>query len=237
MRLNATMTQNVVTYTVEIVTDNRSWKLLPYLTANVRFTMDRRDDVLAVPNAALRWSPPGPSHVAVRARATGDRADRMRSSGPARGESPRVAGRAIGPRRRTPRSRGTVWVLDQGQLQPVAVRAGLTRRHDHRGRGRRPPRGRQVVVGEQVAGGAPGPEASNPFAPHDSVRRRRRTAALTAGRRTHHGHRPLIKLEEIRRTFHLGEIDVPVAAGHLARRSTAASWSRSSGRPARARAR
>ena len=37
IRLNATMTQNVVTYTVEVVTDNSNGKLLPYLTANVNF--------------------------------------------------------------------------------------------------------------------------------------------------------------------------------------------------------
>jgi len=59
VRLNATMTQNVVTYTVEIVTSNADLKLLPYLTANVRFITDQREQVLTVPNAALRWSPIG----------------------------------------------------------------------------------------------------------------------------------------------------------------------------------
>jgi HlyD family secretion protein len=57
VRLNATMTQNVVTYTVEVVTDNSSGKLLPYLTANVNFETNRRDNVLQVANAALRWQP------------------------------------------------------------------------------------------------------------------------------------------------------------------------------------
>ena len=51
------MTQNVVTYTVEIITDNSSGKLLPYLTANVTFIVGERKDVLLVPNAALRWTP------------------------------------------------------------------------------------------------------------------------------------------------------------------------------------
>jgi HlyD family secretion protein len=37
IRLNATMTQNVVTYTVVVVTDNLDGKLLPYLTANLQF--------------------------------------------------------------------------------------------------------------------------------------------------------------------------------------------------------
>ena len=66
IRLNATMTQNIVTYTVVVTTDNSSGKLLPYLTANVQFEVDERSGVLLVPNAALRWKPeasqvdPGP---------------------------------------------------------------------------------------------------------------------------------------------------------------------------------
>ena len=55
VRLNATMTQNVVTYTVEVSTDNTSGKLLPYLTANVKFIVGDRRHVLVVPNAACRW--------------------------------------------------------------------------------------------------------------------------------------------------------------------------------------
>ncbi|MBR2373195.1 MAG: efflux RND transporter periplasmic adaptor subunit [Lentisphaeria bacterium] len=57
VRLNATMSQNVVTYIVEISADNRSGKLLPYLTANVRFIKASRDNVLTVSNAALRFQP------------------------------------------------------------------------------------------------------------------------------------------------------------------------------------
>jgi HlyD family secretion protein len=57
VRLNAGMTQNVVTYTVEVTTDNSDGKLLPYLTANVKFETARAEDALLVPNAALRWAP------------------------------------------------------------------------------------------------------------------------------------------------------------------------------------
>ncbi len=57
IRLNAIMTQNVVTYTVEVTTDNADGKLLPYLTANAQFEVSRRTGVLLVPNAALRWFP------------------------------------------------------------------------------------------------------------------------------------------------------------------------------------
>ena len=57
IRMNAQMTQNVVTYTVIVTTNNSNGKLLPYLTANVQFEVDRRSDILLVPNAALRWTP------------------------------------------------------------------------------------------------------------------------------------------------------------------------------------
>ena len=56
-RLNASMTQNVVTYTVVVETDNADQKLLPYLTANLTFEVDRHQNSLKVPNAALRWKP------------------------------------------------------------------------------------------------------------------------------------------------------------------------------------
>jgi multidrug efflux pump subunit AcrA (membrane-fusion protein) len=56
-RLNAAMTQNVVTYTVVIDVDNSDLKLLPYLTADVYFEVDSRKDALLVPNAALRFKP------------------------------------------------------------------------------------------------------------------------------------------------------------------------------------
>ena len=57
IRLNASMAQNVVTYIVEVSADNSSGRLLPYLTANVKFEVTDRQNVLLVPNAALRWTP------------------------------------------------------------------------------------------------------------------------------------------------------------------------------------
>jgi HlyD family secretion protein len=59
IRLNATNVQNVVVYTVEVVTDNQDGKLLPYMTANLQFEVDRRPNALLVPNTALRFKPSG----------------------------------------------------------------------------------------------------------------------------------------------------------------------------------
>lgn len=59
IRLNATMTQSVVTYTVVASVDNSTGKLLPYLTANLRFIVNERKQALSVPSAAMRWQPSG----------------------------------------------------------------------------------------------------------------------------------------------------------------------------------
>ena len=68
IRLNATMTQNVVTYTVVVTTENKDMRLLPYMTANLNFEIEHHSDVLKVPNAALRWKP-RPAQIAPDIRA------------------------------------------------------------------------------------------------------------------------------------------------------------------------
>ncbi|MCB1624538.1 MAG: efflux RND transporter periplasmic adaptor subunit [Pseudomonadales bacterium] len=51
--------QNVVTYDAVIDVDNAELKLKPGMTASVSITIERADNVLRVPNAALRFQPPG----------------------------------------------------------------------------------------------------------------------------------------------------------------------------------
>lgn len=51
--------QNVVTYDVVIDVDNSALKLKPGMTANVSIVTATKDHVLRVPNAALRFKPPG----------------------------------------------------------------------------------------------------------------------------------------------------------------------------------
>ena len=48
---------NVVTYTVIIGVDNEDGKMMPGMTANVSIITNKREDVLTVPNRALRFSP------------------------------------------------------------------------------------------------------------------------------------------------------------------------------------
>jgi HlyD family secretion protein len=63
---NAPITvQNVVTYDVVIQVNNPDLKLKPGMTANVSIVVDRKKDVLKIPNAALRFKPSGKSITAT----------------------------------------------------------------------------------------------------------------------------------------------------------------------------
>jgi HlyD family secretion protein len=66
---NAPITvQNVVTYDAVVEVPNPELKLKPGMTANVTFVIAERTDVLKVPNAALRFQPPGAEPLTVRPR-------------------------------------------------------------------------------------------------------------------------------------------------------------------------
>lgn len=106
--------QNVVTYDVVVSAGNLELKLLPGMTANVQIITDQKDNVLKVPNAALRFRPPGVETGQVQSRAAGPAA--------AQGSGPRsVPGAA------QPGSAGQVWVADPGgKLRAIPLRVGIT---------------------------------------------------------------------------------------------------------------
>jgi HlyD family secretion protein len=73
VRKAAQVVQNVVTYIAVVGTSNEDQGLFPGMTANVRIVVDSRQNVLRIPNAALRFRPPGAADAppAERARAPG----------------------------------------------------------------------------------------------------------------------------------------------------------------------
>jgi HlyD family secretion protein len=58
VRLEPTVEQGVVSYTTVVDVPNEALKLKPGMTANVTISIDKKDDVLKVANAALRFHPP-----------------------------------------------------------------------------------------------------------------------------------------------------------------------------------
>ncbi len=59
VRLEPQTVQNVVTYGVIVGVENPQLKLKPGMTANLTMVVDEHDNVLTVPNAALRFTPGG----------------------------------------------------------------------------------------------------------------------------------------------------------------------------------
>jgi HlyD family secretion protein len=71
VRLNPTILENVVTYSVIATVNNDDGTLLPGMTANIRFVVNQRKTVLRTPNAALRYKPKNPDTIDSSAVKTG----------------------------------------------------------------------------------------------------------------------------------------------------------------------
>ena len=149
VRLNATMTQNVVMYTVVVNTENPDNALLPYLTANVNFTVGRQTNALLVPNAALRWSPSSPGEVVAAARSqipVDPPADKSTGAKGAKG------------------NQGVIWLKDGEFVRPIVVKIGTSDGANTAVAADDLKEGEEVVIGE-----ATGPERGatrNPFLPN-----------------------------------------------------------------------
>lgn len=143
IRLNATMTQNVVTYTVEVSTENPDQKLLPYLTANVQFETGKRTNVLMVPNAALRWTPKE-DYISPAFKQKQDQTQTV-SGGERRRQ--RLQPEAVSSKLRE----ATIWVEKNGLVEPIKVLAGLTDGSFTEIQGEGISEGMKVVIGEQIA--------------------------------------------------------------------------------------
>jgi len=87
MRLNPQNVQNVVTYNVVIDVANPEQKLKPGMTANLTVTIDERNDVLKVPNSALRFVPQTADGQQTRAggNSNGQRRQRQSTDGASNG--------------------------------------------------------------------------------------------------------------------------------------------------------
>lgn len=167
IRLNATLTQNVVTYIVEVNTDNSNGRLLPYLTANVRFIVKEHRDVLLVPNSALRWRPTNPALVASR-------------PDPAPGTQP-AAVKEAGSGEGQPRS-GTLWVQEGKLVRALPVEIGLNDGSWTEVRGEALKDGMMIITGEQLPNGDAEVAATvNPFTPKLPFRKKSSAQSRSGG--------------------------------------------------------
>jgi HlyD family secretion protein len=106
---NAPITvQNVVTYDTVIGVSNPDLKLKPGMTANVSIIVARKDNVLQIKNAALRYRPTDAGAAEMGSRSPSSR-----------------GGRGLGGRERTTSER-TIYVLSDSRPTPVQIKTGIS---------------------------------------------------------------------------------------------------------------
>ena len=156
VRINPATVNNVVNYTAVIAVANPDARLLPGMTATVKFDVGSVQNVLVVPNAALRFRPATSSSSTAAANA---------SSGVARTRKPQVGAAD---------SSATLWSLNaHGALVPVRVHTGLTDGTRTQVSGSGISQGMSIVIGTNsgTTTGAASAATTNPLQPQNSGRR------------------------------------------------------------------
>ena len=104
------VTQNVVTYIVVVNVDNSDLKLKPGMTANVSIEVARKDNVLKLPSAALRFKP----------KSSGDDA-----GGKNRRQGGKNSGKGAAEARKGGDKGQQVYILKENKPLPVKIKTGL----------------------------------------------------------------------------------------------------------------
>ncbi|MGH9350494.1 MAG: efflux RND transporter periplasmic adaptor subunit [Vicinamibacterales bacterium] len=151
VRLAPVVEQNVVSYVTVIDVPNAGLKLKPGMTANVTIEIARADDVLRVPNAALRFRPTADTFTTL-----GQQVPEPRAAGGT--EAPRGAQRPGSPRE-------GLWVLSEGRIRRVAVQTGISDGTATAIAGGELREGAQVVTGTAFPAAARTQAPSSPLLP------------------------------------------------------------------------
>lgn len=117
VRLAPINVQNVVTYNVVVAVDNQDLRLKPGMTANVSIVVAQKEQVLKVPNAALRFTPP-----------RSDRAEGGSAEGrPVKAEGRPAASRLSSGSAESGNPTRKVWKQDEsGEPVAVSVQTGIS---------------------------------------------------------------------------------------------------------------
>jgi len=124
IRLQPEVIQNVVTYTVVINAQNPEGLLLPGMTANLEFIEKRLENVLLVPSAALRFTPP----EKILAQMRKNNQEKPGEKSAAEAGRPRMGGQGgqgePGPRKA---NRAMIWLmLENGSIEPAFIQTGAS---------------------------------------------------------------------------------------------------------------
>jgi HlyD family secretion protein len=154
IRLNPTNQQNVVTYNVRVNVANPDHLLLPGMTAYVNIGVAKRQDVLLVPNGALRFKP---TDAAEKKAENAQKPASTAAMAPGMGagmDGGGMAGKGPGEKKGKKRDgqSGTVHVLDGDEIRAVSVQLGITDNRNTEIVGGDLKEGDRVVTGENASG-------------------------------------------------------------------------------------
>jgi HlyD family secretion protein len=196
LRMIPVMTSGIVSYTVIVKVENIDGSLLPGMTCAVDFIVERGENILMVPNAALRYQPTGLSEekiadmvfnaglanlddeqkqaaIEARAQAKAQRTEGSQAQGPGQNSGNGLQSLMMGgqgfrmPRERGRRGQGpqgeeqegrreqvvmrNLWYLDDdGKLEVMRVRAGISSGSFTEIRSREDIEGRQIILREKI---------------------------------------------------------------------------------------
>ena len=159
VRNAATIVQNVVTYDAVVRIDNKELLLKPGMTANVQFLVSQKENVLTIPNMALRFKPPDQKDEAQELL-------RQEQSRTAPRPGARRTSRSGGGGGRPAGRRVIIYVARGGKAEPVEVEVGITDGSKTEVRSGELKENESVIIG--MASGASSQSASgvvNPFQP------------------------------------------------------------------------
>ena len=160
VRMSATAVQNVVTFPVIIEAANPRKLLFPGMTANLAIETGRAQDVLKIPAAALRFTPP---ETAVGSRGQGVQGSS--ADAPPLSPDPRPTSTPSTPSDRRGGG-GRIWIVgEDGDPEPVRVRQKLSDGTSIEVETEQDIEGREVILGINSASNASATADKNPFAP------------------------------------------------------------------------
>jgi HlyD family secretion protein len=170
VRINSTTVNNVVNYTAVVAVANPDGKLLPGMTATVKFLIGSANDALSVPNAALRFKPA----IAAGASSGSSTGTRTRVRNASAAGAPKVRADSAGGAMRDS-TLATLWYLDSTKtLEPVRVHTGLSDGSRTQVTGNGIKEGMQIIVGASTGTDvAPAASAKNPLQPQTQSTGRR----------------------------------------------------------------
>jgi HlyD family secretion protein len=154
--------QNVVTYVAVVRIDNKELLLKPGMTANVQFLVSRKEDVLTIPNMALRFKPPEEKEEAQELL----RREQTRTApkvGERRTSRQSVAGGGGAAGRGTRRVR--IYVLREDKAQPIEVQLGITDGSKTEVTSADLKENDSVIIGMSSGASSANPGVANPFQP------------------------------------------------------------------------